>query len=104
MDITFYLACFFGGAFFINGIPHLVSGLQGRAFPTPFSTPRGVGKSPAVGNVIWGFFNFLVAYFLLFKVTHFQIELVADVVVTSLGAFLLAVYLAYRFAQVNASS
>jgi hypothetical protein len=37
--IGIYLALFFGGAFFVNAMPHFVSAVQGRKFPTPFAKP-----------------------------------------------------------------
>lgn len=42
-----------------NGVPHFVQGICGNKFPTPLATPRGVGESPALVNVIWGWFNFI---------------------------------------------
>ena len=59
--ILFYLACFFGGAFLANGVPHFVMGMCGRKFPTPFAKPPGKGESSSVVNVTWGLFNFAVA-------------------------------------------
>ena len=52
-----YLAHFFAGAFLANGVPHFVHGVSGNKFQTPFATPRGVGESSAIVNVIWGWFN-----------------------------------------------
>jgi hypothetical protein len=60
-----YIALFFAGAFLCNCIPHLVSGLIGAPFPSPFSKPRGVGDSPPIVNFFWGFFNFLCGACLL---------------------------------------
>ena len=41
MNWLFLLSYFFGGVFAVNAIPHAVSGLTGRAFQTPFASPRG---------------------------------------------------------------
>ncbi len=38
-----YVAHIFAGAFLINAVPHLVNGLSGRSFPSPFASPPGVG-------------------------------------------------------------
>ena len=38
-----YIALFFAGAFLCNAIPHLVAGLQGQPFPSPFAKPPGRG-------------------------------------------------------------
>jgi len=55
-----YLADFFAGAFLCNCLPHLIAGLQGAPFPTPFAKPRGVGLSSALTNFYWSLFNLLV--------------------------------------------
>ena len=61
----YYIAMFFSGLFICNSLPHLASGLRGEAFPTPFATPRGVGRSSPLVNVFWGCANLLVGGFLL---------------------------------------
>jgi len=48
-----YLAHFFAGSFLANGVPHFVQGICGNKFQTPFASPRGVGESSALVNVIW---------------------------------------------------
>jgi len=60
MPWYFYIAYFFAGAFLANGVPHFVQGICGNKFQTPFASPRGVGESSAIVNVIWGAFNFVV--------------------------------------------
>jgi hypothetical protein len=40
-----YIAWFFGGAFLANTIPHLVSGISGSPFQSPFASPPGQGLS-----------------------------------------------------------
>ena len=62
-----YIIDFFTGAFLCNCIPHLVSGLQGAPFPTPFAKPAGVGDSSPVVNFFWGAFNGLIGAFILFR-------------------------------------
>ncbi len=39
-----YVAWFFAGAFLVNSVPHVVQGISGNKFQTPFATPRGVGE------------------------------------------------------------
>lgn len=51
-----FLICL-AGAFVCNCIPHIVAGLLGQQFPTPFAKPRGVGNSPPLLNFLWGCFN-----------------------------------------------
>lgn len=56
---------FFAGVFLCNCVPHVVAGLQGRLFPTPFGRPPGEGNSSSLVNFLWGSFNLLVASSLL---------------------------------------
>jgi hypothetical protein len=49
-----YVAIFLAGALLCNAVPHLVAGLQGQSFPTPFVILRGGGSSPPVVNFLWG--------------------------------------------------
>jgi len=37
----------------------------GNRFQTPFASPRGVGESSAVVNVLWGFCNLAIGIALL---------------------------------------
>ena len=44
-----YLAWFFGGVFLVNSIPHLVHGISGMPFHSPFATPPNrVARPPAM--------------------------------------------------------
>ena len=52
---------FLAGALLCNCIPHLVAGLQGKSFPTPFAEPPGVGNSPPPVNFAWGSANLMLA-------------------------------------------
>jgi len=60
-----YLAAFFAGAFLTNAVPHLVQGLSGHPFPTPFAHPPGKGRSSPTVNVLWALFNLVIGYLLL---------------------------------------
>jgi hypothetical protein len=101
MEWIAYIACLLGGAFSANGIPHFVQGISGNSFPTPFSKPRGIGLSPAFTNVIWGLFNFAIAWWLLNGkiidpiTTSFRISL--DLFL--FGFFLMSILLSIRFAK-----
>ncbi len=59
-----YIACFFAGAFLANVIPHLVHGVSGVSFPTPFASPPGKGLSSPTVNVIWALINLVIGYVL----------------------------------------
>ena len=61
-----YLGWFFAGVFLTNAIPHLVQGISGNRFQTPFASPPGVGESSAVINVLWGFCNLAIGFALLY--------------------------------------
>ena len=58
-----YVSYFFGGAFLANAVPHIVSGITGHPFQSPFATPSGQGLSSATVNVLWGAFNLVVDCF-----------------------------------------
>ena len=66
MQWPHYLAAFWSGAFFINTLPHFVTGVCGDRFPTPFSHPPGRGLSSPLVNLTWSLFNLLIAI-LLFR-------------------------------------
>lgn len=65
-------AYFFAGACFANFVPHFVTGVQGRTFPTPFASPPFRGQSSSQVNVLYGLGNLGVAYVLLSRVGDFE--------------------------------
>lgn len=81
---------FFGGAFFANAIPHLVSGMMGKPFQSPFAKPPGEGLSSSTVNVLWGFFNISVGYVLVCRVGEFELRDTGDTVAVGLGGLLIA--------------
>jgi hypothetical protein len=95
------IAYFFGGAFLANALPHVISGLMGRALQSPFAKPPGRGYSTSLINVIWGFANFVVAYGLLVGIGDFDIRNPAHVGAAGLGAFLIALHLSHHFGRFN---
>jgi hypothetical protein len=64
--MTFFMLLV-AGLLLCNCIPHLACGLQGDAFPTPFATPRGIGNSPPLVNVLWGTANLALSVFILMR-------------------------------------
>jgi hypothetical protein len=94
-----YLAYFFGGAFLVNAIPHSVSGVRGRAFPSPFASPPGQGESSALVNVLWGTFNLVVGYLLVARVGNFELRRTRDALVVGAGGLLMAVLLTQVFGR-----
>ena len=93
------IAYFFGGVFLTNAIPHLVSGMSGSPFQSPFATPPGQGLSSSTVNVLWGMFNLAVAYVLVARVGRFELRQTRHVVVLGLGALLMALMLARGFGR-----
>jgi hypothetical protein len=90
---------FFGGIFLANVIPHLVSGMLGRPFQTPFAKPPGEGLSSSTVNVLWGFFNAVVGYLLVVRVGNFDLRSIRDVLALAVGALLISVQSARHFGQ-----
>jgi len=94
-----YLSYFLGGAFLINAVPHLVSGLMGRPFQSPFATPPGEGLSSSTVNVLWGFFNLAAGYVLIGRVGSFDLRATDDALVLGLGMLLTGVMTARLFGR-----
>ncbi|MEI9928595.1 MAG: hypothetical protein WDN44_13970 [Sphingomonas sp.] len=101
MHPLYLAAYFFGGATLMNAIPHLVSGLTGRRFPSPFAKPPGKGLSSAMVNLLWGFGNLVAAYFLVCRVGEFDLRETGDIAALALGMLLLGLHLARHFGQLN---
>src|SRR5271155_2948716 len=77
-------AYLWGGAFLVNAAPHLVSGLMGRPFQSPFAKPPGQGLSSSTVNVLWGAFNLAVGYMLVCHAGDFDLRSMDDAI--SLGS------------------
>jgi hypothetical protein len=96
LDLVSY---FFGGAFLANAVPHTVSGVMGRPFQSPFAKPPGEGLSSSTINVIWGFFNLIVAYVLICRVGDFNLRDTTDVLALALGALFMSLVGARQFGK-----
>src|SRR5580692_4848854 len=94
-----FIADFFGGAFLMNCVPHLVNGVSGSPFQSPFASPPGEGLSSSTVNVLWGMFNLAVAYLLVVRVGRFELRQTRHAVVLGLGALLMALMLAQGFGR-----
>ncbi len=99
-----YISYFFGGAFLANTIPHLVNGMSGSPFQSPFATPPGESLSSSTVNVLWGMFNLVVAYLLLARVGHFELRQTRHAVVLGLAILLMALLLAHSFGRFHGGS
>lgn len=101
MDWLVYFACFVGGAFLVNGIPHFVAGVSGRRFHSPFARPPVKGFSSAVVNVIWGFTNLIIAYALLKWAGAADLEFNLKTLLVGLGALITSLALAVTFSRAD---
>jgi hypothetical protein len=90
---------FFGGIFLANAVPHLVSGMMGRPFQSPFATPSGQGLSSSTVNVLWGLFNAVIGYMLVLRVGHFGVRSTSHVLVLAAGVLLIGLFSARHFGQ-----
>jgi len=96
-----YVAYFFGGLFCANSIPHLVSGMMGRAFQSPFAKPPGKGLSSSTVNVLWGAFSVAAGYGLIFHVGTFDLRDPAHAAAAGAGALVIALYSARNFGRLH---
>jgi hypothetical protein len=99
MNWRWLVSYFFGGAFVANAIPHLVAGSMGHPFQSPFAKPPGQGLSSATVNVLWGYFNAMVAYLLVAQVGAFQLRTTSHMVALGLGALLVSLFSAHHFGR-----
>ena len=95
------LAWFFGGAFLLNALPHIVAGSMGRPFQSPFAKPSGEGLSSSTVNVVWGFANLVVAYLLIICVGDFDLRSIADAATLGFGMLVIGLFLARAFGRFN---
>ena len=94
-----YVSYFFGGLFLTNAIPHVVRGLMGQPFQSPFAKPPGEGLSSSTVNVVWGFFNVAMGYLLLLHVGDFDLRSFAHVAPVAVAAFGGSLMLARSFGR-----
>ncbi|MBU6453512.1 MAG: hypothetical protein KGS72_17160 [Cyanobacteria bacterium REEB67] len=99
VPVIYYVSYLFGGAFITNAIPHLVSGLMGRPFQSPFAKPPGEGLSTSTVNVLWGFFNLVVGYLLICRVGVFDLRAIDQVLALGLGVLLMSLLTARLFGR-----
>jgi hypothetical protein len=96
-----YVAYFFGGALLANTLPHLIAGISGQPFQSPFASPPGEGLSSSTVNVLWGFFNLAVGYLLVVRVGKFDVRNTRHVLVLGAGCLLMSVMLARTFGRLH---
>ena len=91
-----YVAAFFAGGFLTNAIPHLVNGISGNAFPSPFANPPGQGLSSPLTNVLWALFNLLIGY-LLFRVSKINSKSKLGLILFFVGVILISIMSSITF-------
>jgi hypothetical protein len=96
-----FIAYYFGGMFLINTVPHLVAGISGSPFQTPFASPPGQGLSSSMVNVLWAMFNLLLAYVLVCRMGNFELRRTKHVIPFGLGMLLMAIMLARTFGRLH---
>jgi hypothetical protein len=102
MPWYFYLLEFLSGAFLMNSVPHLVHGISGAPFPSPFAKPPGEGDSSPLVNVLWGFANLVGGALLLYYFLPEGQYAFAGWILVALGGLAISVQLALHFGKVQA--
>lgn len=85
-----------GAALLVNAVPHGVSGVQGRPFPSPFGNPPGVGMSSPLVNVGWSAANAIAGALLLRR----GIRSPAEAAGAAVGAVTTAIVISCHFSDV----
>ena len=101
MNWLHVVSYFFGGVFFSNAVPHFVSGVMGRPFQSPFANPPGKGLSSSTVNVLWGFFNIVAGYLLVFCVGDFGLKAAGDIIPFGIGIVAMGLFCARHFGSFN---
>ncbi len=96
LDLASYA---FGGAFFANATPHLVSGIMGGPFQSPFAKPPGEGLSSSIVNVLWGFLNLAIGYLLVCRVGDFTLRNTGDAAALAFGGLCISLFAARHFGR-----
>lgn len=95
------VAYFFAGAFSANFVPHFVSGVLGRTFPTPFASPPFRGQSSSRVNVLYALLNLAVAYALLVRVGTFELRSTLHAGAFGLGLGGMALFITRSLARIR---
>lgn len=88
------------GVFAINALPHLLAGLQGRAFPSPFATPPGRGLSSPRITALWGAINAALAWGFAVLITPLDLTAWPDALAFFAGGFATLMLVSGYFAKV----
>jgi len=94
------LTLFFAAALLCNAIPHLTNGLSGHRFPTPFAKPRGIGRSSALINFLWGSANVIAGLVILLPLPAAGFS-TPELIALLAGALSLGCFMSWHFAKVQ---
>lgn len=94
--MTDFFIAFAFGFFVTNSLPHILPGIHGKSFYSPFASPPARGKSSAVVNVLWGFTNIVIAY-ILFVATDINLRDYVEGAGFLLGILITSLILAITF-------
>ena len=98
-----YLLQVFAGMLLANGVPHLVHGISGASFQSPFARPRGVGESSPLVNVLWGFANLAAALVLLRGFNPEGADPFVGWLLVGVGSLFAGIYLALHFGRIRSN-
>jgi hypothetical protein len=101
MPVYYYVLQFLSGALLMNAVPHVVQGMSGAPFQSPFAKPSGIGESSPRVNLWWGWANLVGGAVLYAKFGP------ADLLGWCLfagGALLLGTFCATHFGNVRAKA
>lgn len=91
-----YVASFFAGGFLTNAVPHLIHGISGDSFPSPFANPPGKGLSSPMINVLWALFNLLLGYLLL-RVSKTEAKNKLSMIIFFAGVVFISIFCCFAF-------
>ncbi|WP_250502136.1 hypothetical protein [Caballeronia sp. AZ7_KS35] len=92
MNWLHFVSWFFGGALLSNAIPHLISGVKGEPFQTPFANPPGEGLSSSTVNLVG-------SYALVCHVGDFDLRRMQDALALALGMLAMGLFAARHFGR-----
>ena len=101
ISVANIIGWFFSGVFLINTLPHLIRGVSGDKFPSPFDKPHGKKLSSPTQNVIWAFIN-LSLFLIIFYFNQSSFTPIYGVIMLA-SAFSMAIYLSRYFAHKDLS-
>jgi hypothetical protein len=102
MTLLLIVSSFLSGLLICNALPHLAAGLRGESFPTPFAKPPGIGLSPPLVNVVWGWFALFLGLAIMPRLVFVSAVMpLLNLLWLSfaLGFLLSGVYLAWHFGK-----